>query len=79
MAKKIKIYSTPNCFYCKIAKDFFKKHKIEFSEVDVSEDEDALNEMVEKSGQMGVPVITIDSKVLVGYNEAQLKKAIGIK
>ena len=79
MAKKVKIYSTPYCTYCKLAKNFFTKHKITFVEVDVSEDEKELNEMVKKSGQMGVPVIEIDDKVFKGFNELQLKKALGLK
>jgi glutaredoxin-like YruB-family protein len=79
MAKKVKIYSTPYCTYCKLAKNFFTKNKIDFTEVDVSEDEKELNSMVKKSGQMGVPVIEIDDKVIVGYNEAKIKKLLGLK
>lgn len=79
MATKVKIYSTPYCTYCKLAKNFLAKNKIEFTEVDVSENEDELNSMVKKSGQMGVPVIEVGDKVIVGYNEAQLKKLLGLK
>ena len=79
MAKKVKIYSTPYCTYCKLAKSFFDKHKIQYKEVDVSDDEEELQKMVEKSGQMSVPVIEIDSSILVGYNEAKLKKLLGLK
>ncbi|MCX6774519.1 MAG: glutaredoxin family protein [DPANN group archaeon] len=79
MDKKVKIYSTPYCTYCKLAKNFFTKNNVAFTEVDVSEDEKELNSMVKKSGQMGVPVIEIDDKVIVGYNEAKIKKLLGLK
>lgn len=78
-AKKVKLYTTPYCTYCKLAKNFFNKNKIVFAEIDISEDEKALNEMVKKSGQMGVPVIEIGDEVLVGYNETKLKKLLGVK
>ncbi|MEM2874274.1 MAG: glutaredoxin family protein [Candidatus Nanoarchaeia archaeon] len=79
MAKKVKIYSTPYCTYCKMVKEFLERHKVPYKEVDVSEDEDELQKMVEKSGQMAVPVIEIDSQIIVGYNETKLKKALGLK
>jgi glutaredoxin 3 len=79
MAKKVKIYSTPYCTYCKLAKNFLTKNKIDFVEVDVSEDEKELNSMVKKSGQMGVPVIEIGDEVMVGYNEVKMKKLLGLK
>ena len=79
VAKKVKLYTTPYCTYCKLAKNFFNKNKIVFTEIDISEDEKALNEMVKKSGQMGVPVIEVGDEVLVGYNETKLKKLLGVK
>ncbi|MEM4248278.1 MAG: glutaredoxin family protein [Candidatus Nanoarchaeia archaeon] len=79
MPKKITVYSTPNCGYCVMAKEFFKANKIEYAEVDVSEDEDAAREMVRKSGQMGVPVIEIDNKVIVGFDRNAIKKVLGLK
>ena len=79
MAKKIIIYSTPNCGYCVFAKDFFKANKIEFREIDVSDDEKAAQEMIKKSGQIGVPVIDIDGKIIVGFDKAKIKKALGLK
>jgi len=78
-AKKIKIYKTPYCTYCKMAVAFFKKHNIAFTEVDVYEDEKAQKEMIEKSGQMAVPVIEVDNHIIVGFNELKLKKLLGIK
>lgn len=79
MAKSVTIYTTPTCAYCKLAEAFFKENKIAYKEVDVSEDDKAAQRMIEKSGQMGVPVIEVDSKVIVGYDKAALKKALGIK
>lgn len=79
MAKKIIVYSTPSCGYCDLAKDFFKANKMAFKEIDVSEDEKAAQDMIHKSGQMGVPVIEIDGKVIVGFDKPAIKKALGIK
>jgi glutaredoxin-like YruB-family protein len=73
---KVKVYSTPTCPYCKMAKEFFKEHKIEFEDFNVAENEKARDEMLEKSGQMGVPVIDIDGKIIVGFDEKELKKAL---
>ncbi|MEM4714169.1 MAG: glutaredoxin family protein [Candidatus Nanoarchaeia archaeon] len=77
--KRIRLFTTPYCPYCKLAEDFFIKNGITFEKVDVSENEEALNEMVQLSGQMGVPVIQIDGNVLVGFNEQKLKKLLGGK
>ncbi len=74
----IKIYSTPTCVYCKMAKEFFKKNNLEYSEANVAEDQVAREEMVNKSHQLGVPVIDVDGKILVGFNEGELRKALGI-
>ncbi len=76
---KVKVYSTPTCPWCHVAKDFLKKHKIPFEDIDVSKDEKAAHEMIQKSGQMGVPVIEIDGKMIVGFNEAEIRKALGLK
>jgi len=75
---KITIYTTPTCVYCKMAKDFFKNHNIEYEEKDVTKDEALVEEMVEKSGQMGVPVIDIDGQIVVGFNEEMLSKLLNI-
>ncbi len=79
MAKKITVYSTPSCGYCDVAKDFFRANKLAFKEIDVSEDEKAAQDMIHKSGQMGVPVIEIDNKIIVGFDKPKIKKALGIK
>ena len=79
MVKKVKIYSTPSCVYCKMAKDLFKKHNIEYEEHDVASDSKAREEMVYKSHQLGVPVIDIDGEIFVGFDRSVLAKALDIK
>ncbi|MDD2677948.1 MAG: glutaredoxin family protein [Candidatus Paceibacterota bacterium] len=76
---KIKIYSTPSCLWCQAAKDFFKNHNIPFEDIDVSQNEQAAQEMIEKSGQMGVPVIEIDDKIVKGFDKPSLIELLGIK
>lgn len=76
---KITIYSTPTCPYCKLTKEFLTEKGIAFSDIDVSADPAAANEMVKKSGQMGVPVIDIDGQIIVGWNKSALEDAIGMK
>jgi len=73
---KVKIYSTPSCVYCQTLKIFLKEHKIEFEEVDVSKNEEALKEMIQKSGQMGVPVIEIDGEIVVGFDKEKISKIL---
>lgn len=65
--KKVIIYSTPTCPYCVYAKSFFKEKGVHFEDVDVSRDRNRAMEMVEKSGQMGVPVIDIGGNIIVGF------------
>ncbi|MBU0580496.1 MAG: glutathione S-transferase N-terminal domain-containing protein [Candidatus Margulisbacteria bacterium] len=72
----VKIYSTPTCPWCLKAKQFFKEKKVKFTNLNVADNEKARNEMIEKSGQMGVPVIDIGGKIIVGFNEAEIKKAL---
>jgi glutaredoxin-like YruB-family protein len=75
----VTVYTTPMCPWCHRVKEFLKGHDIEYKEVDVSKDREAAQEMIEKSGQMGVPVIDIDGKIIVGFNEPELKKALKIE
>ena len=63
----VTVYSTPSCPYCTLTKNYFDKIGVKYTEIDVSADEDAARAMIQKSGQMGVPVIDIDGKMLVGY------------
>ena len=74
--KPIKIYSTPTCVYCKMAKEYFKSKNIAYTEVNVAENEAELNEMVQKSGQMGVPVIDIGGTIMVGFNKPEIDKIL---
>jgi glutaredoxin-like YruB-family protein len=76
---KIKVYSTPMCPWCKKTKEFLREHKVEFEDIDVSSNHDAAHEMIEKSGQMGVPVVDIDGEIIVGFNVERMKKALGIE
>lgn len=78
MAKVI-IYTTPTCVYCKMAKEFFKKNNVIYEEKDVLVDVAAREEMTKKSGQLGVPVIDIDGKIVVGFNQETISDALGIK
>ena len=76
--KNVSIYTTPTCGYCRMAKDFFKEHNIAYTEYNVAEDAEKRKEMIEKSGQMGVPVMFIDKEMIVGFNEEKIKSALGI-
>jgi len=75
---KVIVYSTDTCPFCHLAKDFFNNNKIEFKDVNVGTDQEGLKEMMKKSGQTGVPVIDIDGKIIVGFNEPAVKKALGL-
>ena len=76
---KVKIYSTPSCVYCRMAREFFDKHGVEYEDHDVAANQEALKEMIDKSHQMGVPVIDVDGQIFVGFNRSGLEKALGIK
>lgn len=75
---KVRIYSTPICPFCKRAKEFFKKHNVEYEDINVAENEKARDEMVEKSGQMSVPVIEVEDKIIVGFDEQELRKTLKV-
>ena len=77
MAKKVKVYSTQTCPYCTMLKDFLKEKKVEFEDIDVGADQEAAKEMVEKSGQMGVPVADIGGKIIVGFDRTAIEKELG--
>ena len=76
--KKVKVYSTPTCPYCIRAKQFLKDNHIEFENFDVSADQQKSEEMVKISGQMGVPVLDIEGKIIVGFDKEEIKKALEI-
>jgi len=74
--KQVTIYSTPACIYCNHAKEFFKRKGIKYTEYDVSQDPEKRQEMVERSGQMGVPVIFVEKEMIIGFNEARLEELL---
>ena len=73
------IYSTPTCVYCKMAKEFFTKNSVLYTDHNVAEDEQALREMIKKSGQMGVPVVDIDGKIFVGFDKRGIAGALNLE
>ncbi len=76
---EIKIYTTPSCPYCWAAKEYLKEKGFDFIEIDVSSDETAAMEMIEKSGQMGVPVIEIDGEIIIGFDRERIDQILKIK
>jgi len=75
----VKVYSTPACPYCVALKNFLKENKIDFEDIDVSQDEKAREEMIQKTGQMGVPVIEINSEFIVGFDKERISQLLNIK
>ena len=75
----IKVYSTPSCAYCVTLKNFLTEKGVEFEAIDVSEKETDLQEMIDKSGQMGVPVMDIDGQIVVGFNKNKIMELLNIK
>jgi len=73
------VYSTPTCPWCHKVKDFLKQNKIQFEDVDVSTDRAKAMEMVDKSGQMGVPVIDINGEIIVGFDKDKISQLLDIK
>lgn len=76
---KIIIYTTPTCVYCKMAKAFFNERNLAYEEKDVARDLEARKEMVEKSGQLGVPVIDIGGKIIVGFDKSAISELTAVK
>jgi len=79
MDKKVLVYSTPTCSHCIGTKEFLKANNIIFEDIDVSANTEKGEEMVERSGQMGVPVIDIDGKLIIGFDQQAIKEALGIQ
>ncbi|MFC2018344.1 glutaredoxin family protein [Chloroflexota bacterium] len=74
--KNVVIYSTPTCPYCKRAKEYLDQKKIAYTNYNVAEDRAKAQEMIDKSGQMGVPVIIIDDEIVVGFNQSEVDKLL---
>ena len=77
--KKVTIYSTPTCHFCHMAKDFFKEKGVAFEDFDVASNLEKRKEMMDKSGQMGVPVILIEDQIIVGFNQPKIIELLDIK
>lgn len=75
----VKVYSTPTCPYCKMVEEFLAQNNIVFEKSDVSVSQSAAQEMIAKSKQMGVPVLDIDGKIVVGFDRAKIKSLLGLK
>ena len=74
--KKVVVYSTPTCPYCKRAKEYLSRKGVSYTDIDVAQDREKAKEMTQKSGQMSVPVIIIDDEIVVGFNQALLDKLL---
>jgi len=79
MQKSVKIFTTPTCAYCKMAKEFFKQNNIQYEELDVTQNAQARDEMINKSGQMGAPVIFVGDDIVVGFDRPRLSEVLGVK
>ncbi len=78
MDKKVTIYSTPTCHFCQMTKDFLKEKNIGYTEYNVAQDLEKRQEMIQKSGQMGVPVIYVGDQLIVGFDKERLVSTLGI-
>lgn len=76
--KNVTIYSTPTCVYCNMAKNFFKANGVSYTEHDVASNLEKRREMIDKTGQMGVPVIDTGTEVVIGFDEERLRTSLGI-
>ena len=74
----VKVYSTSTCSYCAMLKEFLKKNNVQFENIDVGINRQASQEMMDKSGQMGVPVLDIDGEIIVGFDKDAISSALGI-
>ncbi len=76
--KKVKVFSTPTCPYCHMAKKYLKDKKVSFEDIDVSQDQNQAKTMVEKSGEMGVPQLWIDDEVVIGFDKPVIDELLGL-
>jgi glutaredoxin-like YruB-family protein len=77
--KRVTVYSTPTCSWCNTLKGYLKKHRVKFTDVDVSKDQRAADELVKRSGQMGVPQTDINGEIIVGFNQARINQLLDIQ
>jgi len=78
MDKKVTIYSTPTCHFCQMAKEFFKEKGVSYTDYNVAQDLEKRQEMIQKSGQMGVPVIFVGNDMVIGFDKERLVSALGL-
>lgn len=76
--KKVTIYSTPTCHFCVMAKEYFKANSVSYEEIDVASNAEKRKEMIDKSGQLGVPVIDINGEIVIGFNKTKLARLLDI-
>ena len=76
--KRIIMYTTPTCVYCNMAKQFFKEKNIKWEEIDLSKQAEKVDELLEKSGQLGVPVFDIEGEIIIGFDKRAIKMVLGI-
>ena len=79
MRMNVKVYSTPSCPYCHMEKDWLREKKVPFTDVNVAADREAAMEMIEKTGQMGVPVTDVDGQIVIGFDKGRLEKLLKMK
>ena len=78
MSEKVLVYSTPTCPYCVRVKQYLKDNNVDFEDINVSIDESKAQEMVQKSGQMGVPVLDIKGEIIIGFDQEAIKTKLGL-
>ena len=75
---RVIVFSTPTCSYCNMAKSFFRQNGIPFRDIDVTRDQAAARDMIRRSGQSGVPVIDINGKIVVGFNQQKIRQLLNL-
>lgn len=77
-SRQVRVFTTPSCPWCRHAKSYLRKHNVAFDEVDVSRNRSAARDLVRRTGQMGVPVIEIGGRPIVGFDRAQIDQLLGL-
>ncbi|MES2994745.1 MAG: glutaredoxin family protein [Patescibacteria group bacterium] len=78
MDKQVTIYTTPTCHFCQMSKEFFKENNVPYTEHNVAADMEKRQEMIDKSGQMGVPVIYVGDEMIIGFDKKRLMETLGL-
>jgi glutaredoxin-like YruB-family protein len=76
MGHEVIVYTSPTCGWCQALKDYLRAREIDFEEVDVAMDPSLAQEMIEKSGQMGTPVVDIDGEIVIGFNKPEIDQLL---